>query len=83
MEQELIAQVGIWKMYADSKRHGVYHIEGFDKRINGDIIIPFAYATIDNARLSKTFGQRIIVAQQNVNQLSKKAYSKFLELMED
>ncbi len=82
-EQKLVKQVGIWKLYADEKRQGIYHIEGFDKRINGSIVIPFAYVTIDNARLSKTFGQSIIVAQQNVSQLSKKAYSRFLAIMKN
>ena len=83
MNQKSIATIGIWNLYADEKRQGVYHIEGFDKRINGPIVIPFAYVTIDNARLAKTFGQPIIVAQQNVSQLSKKAYSRFLAIMKN
>ena len=78
---KLMKQVGIWRLYEDTNRQGVYHIEAFDKRINGIIVYPFAYPYLDMALLSPTYGEYIIVSQTGSKHISKKAKDVFIQTM--
>ncbi len=80
MNQKSIATIGIWNLYADEKRQGVYHIEGFDKRCGKDFIYPFVRLEIERNIFNENHGEYVIYNMPRTA-VSKKAYTTFIDVM--